>query len=67
MKRRVRRSNLWIVLMCISGILLTACSTSPRMDGGIVGTGNGVDCEAERTKGGTPESLPPECRPDSRK
>jgi len=67
MKRRVRRSNLWIVLMCISGILLTACSTSPRMDGGIVGTGNGVDCEAERPKGGTPESLPPECRPDSGK
>ncbi len=67
MKPRARRSYLWIVLMCVSGMLLTACSTSPRMDGGIVGTGNRVDCEAERAKGGTPESLPPECRSDSGK
>jgi hypothetical protein len=67
MKRRVRGRILWIVMMCISGMLLTACSASPRVDGGIVGTGNRVDCEAERTKGGTPESLPPECRPDNGK
>lgn len=67
MKTRVWRSILWAVMTCISGIWLTACSLSPRVDGGIVGTGNRVDCEAERRKGGAPESLPPECRPEGGK
>ena len=66
MKPRVRRSNLWIVLMCISGMLLTACSTSPRMDGGIVGTGNQVDCDAQAKKDGSAAPLPEECQREKR-
>ncbi len=67
MKKRLRRSILWAVVMCVSGVWLAACSSSPRVDGGIVGTGTRVDCEAERSKGGAPESLPPECRSENGK
>ena len=47
-------------LVLIIGIaLLGACATGPEMDGGIVGTGNRIDCEALAKKGG---ALPEECR-----
>ena len=40
-------------------LALAACAAT---DGGIVGSGNRVDCEAERAKGGGRASLPEECR-----
>jgi len=47
-------------LLLIIGIaLLGACATGPEMDGGIVGTGNRIDCEALAKKDGP---LPEECR-----
>ena len=35
---------------------------APSMDGGIVGTGNQLDCEPRTAKDGTPVPLPAECR-----
>jgi hypothetical protein len=52
--------------MCIAAIVLTACSAAPRIDGGIVGTGNRVDCEAQTKKDGTPGSSPEQCKRASR-
>jgi len=34
----------------------------PVMDGGIVGTGNQIDCEPRKEKDGTAAPLPDECR-----
>jgi len=48
-----------LLLITIS-VLLGACAATPEMDGGIVGTGNRVDCEALAKKAG---SLPEECKP----
>jgi len=47
-------------------VVLAGCATAPArppvMDGGIVGTGNQVDCEPRKEKDGTPVPLPEECR-----
>jgi hypothetical protein len=38
-----------------------ACATTPEMDGGIVGTGNRMDCERQTKSDGTRTSAPQEC------
>lgn len=47
---------------CAAVISIGACSTPTAMDGGIVGTGHGIDCEAQAKKDGTGASLPEECK-----
>jgi hypothetical protein len=47
------------LLLLIIIVSLAACATAPEMDGGIVGTGNRIDCEALAKKDAP---LPEECR-----
>ena len=49
-----------LLALTIGGAVIatTACARSPRIDGGIVGTGNRIECDAPAAK----ESRPPECR-----
>ena len=63
MKSTLRRA-------CVASILrmaivsLAGCA-SPGIDGGIVGTGNRIDCEAlkkERARERAPAPLPEDCR-----
>ena len=61
MRDRMRWRILLAVLAGIVTLVTSACST-PRIDGGIVGTGNQVDCEARAKKDGTTAPLPEECR-----
>ena len=30
---------------CIAAILVAGCAAAPRSDGGIIGSGNRIDCE----------------------
>ena len=50
---------------CIAALSMGACA-SPRMDGGIVGTGNQVDCDAQAKKDGSAAPLPEECQREKR-
>ena len=61
------RNALWCRLRLIgaAGIVataMTACSVAPSMDGGIVGTGNRIDCEKLAKK----SEMPEECRREKR-
>jgi hypothetical protein len=62
MRQTLRRSILSAIAIGIVVVLIAACATSPKMDGGIVGTGNEPDCEARKKKGDTETSLPEECK-----
>jgi hypothetical protein len=66
MRTRLRCRVLWAITMYVAAISITACSVSPGIDGGIVGTGNRVDCEAQAKKNGTPGSIPEDCRREVR-
>lgn len=66
MRSRLRCRVLWALVMCVAAIWMTACSVSPGIDGGIVGTGNRVDCDTQAKKDGTPGSVPEDCRDDAR-
>jgi hypothetical protein len=48
---------------CIAAILIAGCAATPRSDGGIVGTGNRIDCEEHIRKDGTGKP-PPDCKRD---
>ena len=50
---------LLIITTCFAVVSLGACATGPEMDGGIVGTGNRIDCEALAKKDA---ALPEECK-----
>ncbi|HJY75401.1 MAG TPA: hypothetical protein VKE95_02160 [Burkholderiales bacterium] len=63
MKTAMRRISLGPVL-CIAVLSLAGCAAAPRSDGGIVGTGNRIDCEALRKE--RPEAaLPEDCQQES--
>jgi hypothetical protein len=62
MRQKLRRRILRVLAMGMGVLLIAACTTVPRMDGGIVGTGNKPDCEALKKKGDTGTSLPEECK-----
>ena len=66
MKLAMGRTSL-APFLCIAVVSLAGCAAAPGIDGGIVGTGNKVDCEALR-KERPPASLPDNCRQeDARK
>jgi hypothetical protein len=65
MTSRLRCRMFLAVTICAAAIATTACSTRPRIDGGIVGTGNRVDCDAQSTKDRAPGSAPEDCRTGS--
>lgn len=67
MNDRTRRILPWAAAASIAALSLASCSTTRMEDGGIVGTGNRVDCEAYATKGGTPDRIPEECKRENRR
>jgi hypothetical protein len=66
MSDRTQRIAKWMAAG-LAVLSMAACSTARMEDGGIVGTGNRIDCEAYARKGGTPDSVPEECKRENRK
>ena len=67
MRHKLPRRNLWTVAGCVAVVSIAGCAAGPaveRIDGGIVGTGNRIDCEA-LAKERTAASAPEECRDKS--
>ena len=58
MRDDLARRSAW-TLACIALLTMGGCASSPESDGGIVGTGNRIDCEALAKKDKT---LPEECK-----
>ena len=52
------------LVACIAVLSLAGCAATPRSDGGIVGTGYRIDCEALR-KEPAQAPLPEECREEN--
>lgn len=67
MSERAQRIARWAAAASIAVLTMSACSTTRMEDGGIVGTGNRVDCEAYARKGGTPDRVPEECKRENRR
>jgi hypothetical protein len=60
MRHKLPRRSLRSVALCMAG-----CAVRPGVDGidgGIVGTGNRIDCEALAKKDRTGATAPEECR-----
>lgn len=51
------------VIAFVAAVFIAGCASSPGIDGGIVGTGNRVDCEPQAGKDGKPVPLPEHCKP----
>lgn len=60
--RPVRPSNLALAL-CIAALAIAGCASRPNIDGGIVGSGNRIDCAALAAKDRAQAPAPEECRP----
>jgi hypothetical protein len=59
------RTNLRLVAAIAIGIAvgsIGACAGAPDIDGGIVGTGNRIDCEALAKKEPSQAPVPEQCR-----
>jgi hypothetical protein len=54
-----------VIAVCIAVASIGACATAPDIDGGIVGTGNRIDCEALAKKTGTQAPVPEQCSRES--
>jgi hypothetical protein len=65
MRKRLHCRILSALTMCIAVGSLAACATAPDIDGGIVGTGNRMDCEPRTKTDGTPVPVPQECKRES--
>jgi hypothetical protein len=53
----------FILALCIAALSIAGCARAPVMDGGIVGTGNRIDCAAVAKKERTDAPVPEECKP----
>jgi hypothetical protein len=62
MNRKVRQRILLALTLCLGAASLAGCASSSDMDGGIVGTGNRIDCAAISNKQPPAGSLPRECQ-----
>jgi len=51
-----------MITICVAIVSIAGCAANPRSDGGIVGTGNSVDCQTQMKKSAPPEPLPEECK-----
>ncbi len=65
MRKRLRRCILLAIPTCIAVVSIAGCAVGPNIDGGIVGTGNRMDCEPQTKKDGTQIPLPEECKQQS--
>jgi hypothetical protein len=50
-----------LTAMLAMSALLAGCAAAPREDGGIVGTGNRIDCEEQVRKDRGRAPVPQEC------
>jgi len=62
MKPEIRRCCFALGL-CIVALAIAGCASRPNIDGGIVGSGNRVDCAALAKKDGADAPTPEECKP----
>jgi hypothetical protein len=51
------------IAICLAALCIAGCAVSPDSDGGIVGSGNRIDCDALPKRGGSQNSG--ECQPQS--
>lgn len=65
MRHKLPRRSLPAVAACIALVTVAGCASAPGIDGGIVGTGTRIDCEALAKKGRTEAPLPEECKRES--
>jgi len=49
--------------LCIAALSIAGCSSSPGIDGGIVGSGNRIDCAALARKERSDATIPEDCKP----
>ena len=63
MKTRMAGRVLLAIAMCIAALSISACASRPGMEGGIVGTGNRIDCSNRDSAQGP---VPKECEPGAR-
>jgi hypothetical protein len=54
-----------VIAACILVGSLGACASAPDIDGGIVGTGNRIDCEALAKQERNEAPVPEQCRRES--
>jgi hypothetical protein len=52
-----------VVALCVALVWMAGCATAPVMDGGIVGSGNRIDCTAAAQNERTDTPVPEECKP----
>jgi hypothetical protein len=64
MRPKLPRRIPWAVAACIVLATVAGCAASPESDGGIVGTGNRIDCEALAKRERTQAPLPEDCKRD---
>jgi hypothetical protein len=67
MSDRTRRAALRAAAAGVAAMSIVSCATIRMEDGGIVGTGNRIDCEAYAGKGGTRDPVPEECKRENRR
>jgi hypothetical protein len=65
MRERLRCRPVLAVTVCIAVAAVAACSSAPGIDGGIVGTGNRIDCENQTRKDGAQAPVPEDCKRES--
>jgi hypothetical protein len=52
-----------VLALCIALVSMAGCANAPVMDGGIVGSGNRIDCAAAAQKERTDAPVSEECKP----
>jgi hypothetical protein len=62
MRSGLRRASVFVAL-CIAALSIAGCSSSPGIDGGIVGSGNRIDCAALGKKERPDATSPEDCKP----
>lgn len=54
------------LMIAVAVMAMTGCAKSSRIDGGIVGTGDRIECDTQATKDGGSGSMPANCTRDRR-
>jgi len=65
MRKNLYNGVLLAIARGIAAVSIAGCAAAPNMDGGIVGTGNRMNCEPQTNQDGTPVPLPEECKRQS--
>lgn len=62
MKLELRRTS-FVLALCIAALSIAGCSSSPGIDGGIVGSGHRIDCAALAKTERPDATIPEGCKP----